>query len=198
VLINEIEAIRIAAHAATVSHKRQTRKNGITPYIVHPATVSNLVALYDNQCYDGMITAWLHDVLEDCGDDGKYMMNAVMVDMPLPWERKKGIYAAVRALTKNDSISPREAKWEDNLRRLLDKEVPRYAILVKVCDRIDNLSDMDGFKEGFREIYLDETETMIMKINRDLPYPMVLDQPLLRAFSDLVEIHKRLAESDKI
>ena len=54
-LISTCELIARRAHCG------QTRNDGKTPYIEHPAAVSRLVGSVDEKCI-----AWLHDVVEDC------------------------------------------------------------------------------------------------------------------------------------
>lgn len=164
-MLKHIEAIRLAAHAATIAHRNQKRKNERTPYIVHPATVSQLVLLYDNECYLGVISAWMHDVLEDCGEEGVNIFDALIIDLRtndlLTNDECHRVMDAVEALTKNDDIHPRSAKMADCVDRLVDPSTPRFAVLVKICDRIDNLMDMDGFKPGFVRTYMSETDQLI-------------------------------------
>jgi (p)ppGpp synthase/HD superfamily hydrolase len=163
-LLKYIRSIKIAATAAAIAHDGQYRKHTSVPYIAHPARVAQLVALYDNTEYLGIITAWLHDVLEDCGSEGAKIFEAAIDAMPLDTEEKIEIINAVGSLTKNDDIHPRAAKNTDVALRLVHDSTPRFAVLVKICDRIDNITDMDGFKEGFMRLYLMETNILISYI----------------------------------
>ena len=59
-----INQINLAAQIATKANQGQTRWDGKTPYITHPAAVAN--ALAEKEHSDDIIAiAWLHDVLED-------------------------------------------------------------------------------------------------------------------------------------
>lgn len=188
-----IKSLRMAAHTATIAHAGQFRKNKTTPYIVHPASVAQLVLMYNPECYLGAITAWLHDVVEDCGKKGAEDAYDTITSMPLePYERL-AILHSVEALTKDDTLPNRAIKWEDCLRRFLADDAPQFTILVKICDRIDNLMDMDGFAPGFEKIYIAETDMMIRAISRRL-----LDKYEQRAFSDLKRLRDVIVERDNI
>ncbi|MFA5828390.1 MAG: HD domain-containing protein [Candidatus Shapirobacteria bacterium] len=56
--------IRKALRLAAVQHDGQYRKDGVTPFIIHPIEVAMIVSEYtDNE--DIISAALLHDVLED-------------------------------------------------------------------------------------------------------------------------------------
>jgi (p)ppGpp synthase/HD superfamily hydrolase len=183
----------MAAHAATIAHDGQFRKNKLTPYIVHPASVAQMVLMYNPTCYLGAITAWCHDILEDCGDRGMAIFIGVKMEMPLVPDESYQIGNAVKALTKDDSLSNRTVKWEDCIRRFIDDRAPPFTILVKMCDRIDNLMDMDGFTPEFKKTYIEETDMMIRAINRRL-----LNRGEQNAFNDLKRLRNYIAERDNI
>lgn len=188
-----IKSLRIAAHAATDAHNGQFRKNGKTPYIVHPASVAQLVLMYDPTCYLGAVTAWCHDILEDCGLRGSAIYVEALAEMPLTSEEGNQIITAVYALTKNDTISPRGAKMEDCVARLIDDDAPPFTILVKICDRIDNLMDMEGFTSEFEKIYINETDMLIRGIQRRL-----LTRYEQAAFNDLKRLRNHIVKRDNI
>ncbi|MDD1708494.1 MAG: hypothetical protein LUQ33_04910, partial [Methanoregulaceae archaeon] len=60
---NREKAVETASKAATEAHRGQTRKDGKTPFIVHPERVAKCVAHYGG---NHISIAWLHDVMEDC------------------------------------------------------------------------------------------------------------------------------------
>lgn len=51
---------------ATKCHEGQFRKDGVTPYITHPATVVGFLKRIGINDEDTLAAAWLHDVIEDC------------------------------------------------------------------------------------------------------------------------------------
>jgi (p)ppGpp synthase/HD superfamily hydrolase len=159
--IRYLQSIKIAADMAFVAHKDQKRKHIEVPFVIHPARVSELVLLYDNTEYLGAIASWLHDIIEDCGVLGKVLFDEGLVKMPISDYDKDQIRRGVEALTKNDNISPRQKKWDDALERVMDPDAPKFTKLIKMCDRIDNLSDLNGFKQSFVITYLIETSQLI-------------------------------------
>lgn len=54
------EAESIARNIAHDAHAGQFRRDGVTPYVTHPAQVASAVSP------EAKPIAWLHDVLEDC------------------------------------------------------------------------------------------------------------------------------------
>ena len=164
-----LECVQIASIAASVAHHGQFRKytDPPAPYITHPARVAFLVPYYDPDTYDqtAVIAAWMHDMIEDC-PNGMELVNDAIARMPLHNVYKKQVFEIIEALTKDDSIHPRAAKWQDAINKVLDESAPSSALLVKLCDRIDNLTDLKGFKAGFVRLYLDETDYFLSEIRR--------------------------------
>ena len=183
----------MVSHAATIAHKNQFRKNKTTPYIVHPASVAQMVLIYNPTCYLGAITAWLHDVKEDCGIQGCVLMDSALFESELSGDEITDVGKSVDLLTKDDSIPNRTDKWKDCIRRFLSDDAPKFTLLVKICDRIDNLSDMEGFGEVFEGIYIAETDMMIHAIRRRL-----LDKYEQTAFDDLVRLRNDIVKRDHI
>jgi len=165
-----LESIRMSSKAASVAHDGQFRKytSPPVPYIVHPARVAFLIPYYEPDTYNqtAIIAAWMHDMIEDCGEKGIDLFEDALSRMPLHQVYKKEVSDIVIALTKDDNIHPRAAKWQDAIDKVLDESAPNSALLVKICDRIDNLTDLKGFKEGFVKLYLDETDHFIDEIRR--------------------------------
>jgi hypothetical protein len=54
--------IKDAEELATKLHEGQFRRDGLTPYITHPRAVAKSLA---GESDEVIMTAWLHDVLED-------------------------------------------------------------------------------------------------------------------------------------
>lgn len=128
-------------------HGDQTRKDGKTPYFTHPIGVALLVARYggdDNQ----IRIAKLHDVVEDC-------------DVTIDEIREifgDDVANGVDALTNTSKqIAPElnraQRKALDNKR--LASILKRYK-MVKLCDILYNVSDLDGLDKGFALKFLEE------------------------------------------
>jgi (p)ppGpp synthase/HD superfamily hydrolase len=150
-------AIRIAADAATRAHHGQYRKNAKTPFIVHPRRVAERVKFFGGD-HIGIIAAWLHDVIEDC-DEGDLIVRDTLRQLDLPQQERDEIYAIISALTKNDDIPGKSERQADTLARIT--RAPPPAILVKLCDRIDNLYDAWDREQTFLAIYLPLTDQLI-------------------------------------
>lgn len=157
---NHLSAIHIASEAAAKAHSGQTRKDGVTPYIVHPARVATLVDHFGGN-HLAVISAWLHDVFEDCTPDACVHARDTLHSLLLPAEDIQKIHTIVMALTKNLEL-PKEARIPDSLDRILNS--PPEAILVKICDRIDNLVDADRRDEDFKTAYYRKSRLIVEKL----------------------------------
>jgi GTP diphosphokinase / guanosine-3',5'-bis(diphosphate) 3'-diphosphatase len=124
-----------AIEFAVTAHRQQTRKDGRTPYIVHPvAVLRRLSSDLGVEDPDLLCTAVLHDVVED---------SAVP---PEELQRRFGprVAAWVQELTVPPELHgptvPDERKTEQLVRDI--GRMSWEAVLVKLCDRWDNLRDM--------------------------------------------------------
>lgn len=112
-------AIDFATHA----HEGQTRRDGITPYIVHPVQVMGLVRAGGLPEHLQAVAA-LHDVLEDTTTSVKDMRDAEIPDF---------VIETVEKLTKR-----KEESYQEYIRRVASDE---DAAKVKMCDIFSNLMD---------------------------------------------------------
>ena len=158
--VNHLSAIQIVSEAAAKAHSGRTRKDGVTPYIVHPARVAALVSHFGGG-HIAVLSAWLHDVFEDCTQDACINAKDTLQSLPLPPEDIQSIHAIVMALTKNPDL-PEDAQMPDSLDRILSS--PPEAILVKICDRIDNLVDADSRDEEFKTTYYRKSGLIVEKL----------------------------------
>jgi len=151
-------SIKLAADLATQAHREQFRKDRKTPYIVHPSRVAALTGMFHGS-HVAIISAWLHDVYEDCSPEWITRTDAFVAGLPLPGEDKADIAAIVDALTKKNTIKGKAARLTDSLERVID--APPEATLVKLCDRIDNLLDSGVRNGGFTRRYIASTDEVI-------------------------------------
>jgi (p)ppGpp synthase/HD superfamily hydrolase len=150
-------ALHIAQTAATRAHRGQFRKDGKTPYIVHPERVAERVKFFGGNPI-GIIAAWLHDVMEDCGG-GEHIVREALQQMDLPQEDRDEIFSIVSALTKDGAVPQKADRLRDTLDRI--NRAPPQAVLVKLCDRMDNLEDGRDQGEKFLSIYLPLSDQLI-------------------------------------
>jgi (p)ppGpp synthase/HD superfamily hydrolase len=110
---------------ATEAHKGQYRRDGITPYIVHPESVAMRVKASGGS-QEAIAVAWLHDVLEDTPIQEKDLQ-----EMGVPQD----IIGSVKILTKEKG-----QKYQDFILEIAESG-DEIAIKVKIADILSNLSD---------------------------------------------------------
>jgi (p)ppGpp synthase/HD superfamily hydrolase len=158
--IPQLTAIAIISAAAARAHAGMTRNDGITPYIVHPARVAALVEHFGGN-YVAILSAWLHDVFEDCGPEACLQVRGTIDTLPLPGEDILNIYSITAALTKNEDL-PKTARMGDSLARIL--QAPPEAALIKICDRIDNVIDARDRDDEFKITYCREAGIIVAQL----------------------------------
>ncbi|MDD1695674.1 MAG: HD domain-containing protein [Methanoregula sp.] len=179
------KAVEIAAEAASQAHRGQFRKNGKTPFIVHPKRVAELVKFYGGD-HIGVIAAWLHDVIEDC-DDGETIVHATLRQTNLPQHEQDDIFAIISALTKNPDIHGKSERLADILKRI--NQAPSQAILLKLCDRMDNLIDVRDRGRKFLSAYLSLTDQIIDALSEG-----AMNHGYVRALETLQALRKTYGE----
>ncbi len=172
-----VDAIAFAVRA----HGRQLRKDQRTPYIVHPLGVlRHLTADLGVVRPVLMEAAVLHDVLEDTPTVRAALAQrfgepvaALVEELTLPAELH-GPTVADAAKTEALVASITTASWP--------------AVLVKLCDRWDNLRDLPNaaWSEAKRASYLGQTaqilEALAQRRARSPP-PAALNGPIVDAAS---------------
>ena len=137
-------------------HKGQKRKSG-PEYICHPVNVASFVGLifnsqFNDSSYDLnvlLMAAYLHDTLEDTdatfkdlvdmfGSDVATIVNELTTDRDMKNEIGKAKYLAIKM-----------------------KNMSGEALLIKLCDRLDNTSDLMQQSKEFRIRYFKETYTIL-------------------------------------
>jgi len=155
-------SIKSAADHASRAHKGQCRKDRRTPYIVHPARVAGYVSMFGGS-HVAIISAWLHDVYEDCTPEWLSLTDSFISALPLPESEQQDIADIVDALTKKNTIAGKSARLSDSIGRILD--APPEATLVKICDRIDNFLDTACRDGQVRKRYLVSTDEIIDRLS---------------------------------
>jgi (p)ppGpp synthase/HD superfamily hydrolase len=144
-----------AAMKAIELHHGQTRRYNGRPYIEHPMRVAGYVTLMPGVTAIEIAAAWLHDTLEDCDVTEKQLYEEFPID----------VVNLVKDLTnpsKGHKGLPRER------RKAMDREhlagVSRWAKIIKLIDRMDNVRDMSGAEPDFKWLYATETRRLILAI----------------------------------
>lgn len=148
-----VAKIRYAYYVAEQAHRDQKRGSG-EPYITHPLAVAHILAELDLDD-DTISAALLHDVLEDCEDfDAKSL------------EVKFGptVVALVEGVTKlklkqTDGARLSEStRAAETLRKMLLAMAQDIRVMViKLADRLHNMSTLDGLPAQKRTRIANET-----------------------------------------
>lgn len=186
---------------AAVMHSPQKRKDDLgTPYITHPMAVAALVwhyglgvDIYDAEMEDLVISALLHDVVEDAGGDSRLREIRSMFGPRVA----QVVYAATDSMSADrEDKAPWRDRKEQHIARVArlaqpagDQPVDAGACLVIAADKMHNLSGtaaavaargdgyLDRFKggpEGTRWYY----RTMFETLRPALPDAMVEDMSM--------------------
>lgn len=126
-------------------HKDQKRIQG-TPYYTHPLAVSKILK-DKNFSIDYQIAALFHDLLEDTDttyDEIKKITNTDIAE-------------AVRLVTKESGYT-----IEDYIDRISKNKMAK---MVKLADRIHNLSEAHFTSKEFQKKYIEETEKWYIKLS---------------------------------
>lgn len=131
----DIEQIWAAYRFSAVAHEGQTRKSG-DPYISHPVAVAGILADLHMDT-PTLIAALLHDVVEDTG----------VTTQEVGEKFGKQVAELVDGLSKLDKIefqSATQAQAENFRKMLLAMSQDVRVILVKLADRLHNMSTLDA------------------------------------------------------
>lgn len=177
---------------------RQTRKDGIRPYEVHPLEVMARVATVENN-EDILIAALLHDVIEDV-----YPVNDAFDIYSIA--NHFGDFAAKLVVELTDCFT-KEAHPDKNRRTRKDLERARYgtisanAKLIKLADITTNLLDdgnvladgsFGGADAGFNQMYIREKAQCLPFLKNDS------DKANAALYSDAMDALKSQAAKYKV
>lgn len=158
------------------AHKGASRKFSGDPYFEHVRKVFELVKKVDTRETLGA-AALLHDVLEDC----QQVTYDILVD-----NFGKEVAGIVKELTSIDDLIDVMGKAE----YLLDKMATMSddALTVKLCDRLQNLSDHFSASDKFRKKYYEETKYIVdsLKANRQLNKSQITVINLIMGLLDMM------------
>lgn len=163
---------------ATVQHCEQVRKSTGFPYIIHPVRVADKVIKYGKHDYKLAIAALLHDVIEDCFE-GIYEKGYGIITNLFGTE--------ICNLVKELTLDKTQYKTVGKTKYLIQEinKMSHDALTIKLCDRLDNVEDLDGMDKKFKKYYIKQTKEIIysININKVLPCHRVLMNKILNACS---------------
>lgn len=132
----DMARIKDALAFAHEAHKEQKRKTG-APYIIHPIAVATIAAEELKLDADSVITAFLHDVVEDTA----YTTENI--------RERFGDQVAflVDVVTKKKKAKYNTSKQVDNYQQLLDSvHYDIRALMVKIADRLHNMRTLSSMR----------------------------------------------------
>lgn len=161
---------------AEEAHRGVTRKFSGDPYFEHVRKVFKLVKKVDTRETLGA-AALLHDTLEDCPQ----VTYEILIE-----NFGKEVANLVKELTSKEDLVDAMGKAD----YLLDKMATMSddALTVKLCDRLQNLSDHFSASDKFRKKYYEETKYIVdsLKSNRQLNKSQILVINLITGLLDMM------------
>jgi GTP diphosphokinase / guanosine-3',5'-bis(diphosphate) 3'-diphosphatase len=173
----DLELIRKAYSYASKAHDGQTRRSG-EPYVVHPMSVAGIIA--DLRLDTASICAGLlHDTVEDTGATVEELHTTFGAEIAF----------LVDGVTKLGKIAwnTREERQAENFRKmLLAMARDIRVILVKLCDRLDNMRTLDHMPV--------EKQERIARETMDIFAPLANRLGIMRIKSELEDLAFRYLE----
>lgn len=151
-------------------HSGQTRKQG-TPYYIHPLAVRNIL---DRKGFsiEYQIAGLFHDLIEDTDttyEDIQKISNTRIADVVKILSKEKGY------------------KMEEYIKRIKEDEMAR---MVKLADRVHNLSETPLASDKFKEKYIKETEEWYLDLAKDT----VFEEDIKNELQKVKESYKQKQE----
>ena len=167
----ESDLVKRAREFAFKKHEGQKRKDG-TPYINHPLRVADIVLKFkkSHKIDELIAAALLHDTLEDT-DTGVYELSDNFGYL---------VALLVVELTTDRFCCSEVGKAKYLANKLsCEKSLGNWSLVIKLADRLDNVSDLENSNREFALKYKKETLE-------------ILD--ILEVKRKLTKTHKRLVE----
>lgn len=152
---SDYEFISRVYEFAKRAHKGVTRKLEGKPYIVHPDRVAQNVLRY-TQDKDIIAAALLHDVVEDTS------ISIKVIELTF----NKRVASFVNELTSDHLGLKKLGKTNYLIKKL--NSISDEALLIKLLDRKDNLSDLPLAGKEFQRKYPKSTEEILSSLDRKL------------------------------
>lgn len=154
-------------------HRGQTRKHG-TPYYIHPLAVRNILER-KGFSLEYQIVGLFHDLIEDTDttyEDIQKISNTRIADVVKTLSKEKGY------------------KMEEYIKRIKEDEMAR---MVKLADRVHNLSETHLASDKFKDKYIKETEEWYLYLAKDTVFEEDIKKEL-----DKLKSYKKQNEKELI
>jgi GTP diphosphokinase / guanosine-3',5'-bis(diphosphate) 3'-diphosphatase len=150
-----------AAIFAVKSHAGHFRKDGVTPYVTHPLRVANLLALHRASDTEILCGLW-HDILEDIPEKREDLMNE-LASYNLEMHNGIAILEILGSVCK-PSGGNRTSRNKEFIEQII--RGGKSAIMVKICDRIDNVMDSGDLEIFAEEYVVNETGYLMQEFSK--------------------------------
>ena len=169
--VEELRRIQKAYWLSKNVHRPQKRDDG-ERYFEHPRRVARRLIDIGHREVDTIITALLHDVIEDT-----WTPDHVIVDLfgPNVWENINLLSKTRPVLDPVNMEMISVAKIDKEIYFNQIRRANKAVRLVKIADRVDNTTDLANFKEERRQKYVTETRDFIIPIAKKTD-PNLLEQ----------------------
>jgi GTP pyrophosphokinase len=144
----DVELLRKAYEFATEAHEGQVRKSG-APYFAHPAAVARVITELRLDAAS-VCAGLLHDVVEDTPQTTKDIERLFGKEVAF-------LVDGVTKLSKIDFSSKQERDAENFRKMLVAMSRDIRVLLVKLCDRVDNMRTLEFMKPDSQERIARET-----------------------------------------
>lgn len=155
-----IEALEDDAHEyAKEAHKGVVRKLSKEPYITHPEQVVEILSKYKGRSKNISslkAAAYLHDTLEDDKNTTTDRLKSLFGEL---------VTSLVEELTSDKKKQKEMGKDEYLAHKMIS--MSNYGLVLKLCDRISNISDLNKADEKFKNKYKKETEFIVEKLEKN-------------------------------
>ncbi|HEX6764655.1 MAG TPA: HD domain-containing protein, partial [Polyangiaceae bacterium] len=175
----DVDLIRKAYKYSEWAHQGQTRKSG-EPYFVHPASVAGLITELRLDTAS-VCAGLLHDVLEDTR----------VTSTDLTREFGSEVMTIVDGVTKLGKINfnSREDRQAESFGKMVVAMAQDLRVLlVKLCDRLDNMRTMDHMKP--------EAQERISRETREIYAPLASRLGMQRVKSELEDLSFKYLEPE--
>jgi GTP pyrophosphokinase len=175
----DVDLIRKAYRYSEWAHQGQTRKSG-EPYFVHPASVAGLITELRLDTAS-VCAGLLHDVLEDTR----------VTSTDLTREFGSEVMTIVDGVTKLGKINfhSREDRQAESFGKMVVAMAQDLRVLlVKLCDRLDNMRTLDHMKP--------EAQERIARETREIYAPLASRLGMQRLKSELEDLSFKYLEPD--
>ena len=145
--------IEKAINFAKEKHKNQTRRFSDIPYFIHPSRVANILKNYTNE-EELIIAAYLHDTIEDTDTTSAEIEEQFNQRIAYLVNELTSDNKAIQKMGKAKYLTAKMSKMSDD------------ALLIKLCDRLDNLTDLGNASKKFIKNYKNQTRYILDNIKR--------------------------------